>query len=248
MGWAERAWHPTTGCSPISEGCRNCVARGCMNGNRDLFAPGFKPTVWEKELYDPLFEQEGRLVLVSSLGDLFHRDIPEEFIRRVLKVMQEANQHDYFLLTKRPSRMKEILKRFEDWPLPYVSIGTSAENQKWLDIRASHLVDIPVGRDAVRYLSCEPMLGPISIARYNHKIGWVIYGAERASKPRPAKESWFEQLRVECRSYGIPTHGHRSENVGDLQYPHEDQQRLAHQAVSLTRVVAHRQRRRKRLR
>ncbi|MHC4507749.1 MAG: DUF5131 family protein, partial [Planctomycetota bacterium] len=199
----------------------------------------FKPRICRQWLADPLKEKEGRIILVASLGDLFHRDIPEEYIHEVLQVPHLASWHDYFLLTKRPRRMREVLARYQGWPIPNVSIGTSAENQKWLDVRAEQLVQIPVHHTAVRFLSCEPMLGPISIAQHVSKIGWVIFGEERAAHPRPADEKWFQHLKGECIEHDIPYHHHRSQNGEDVEYPFVDQRdRMVEHAVGLSSVIA----------
>jgi len=160
------------------------------------------------------------------MGDLFHDDIPRDFITRVLDVMRATPQHTYYLLTKRAKNMHECLSNYAHWPLPNVNFGVSSENQRRLDERIHYLVETPVHNKALRYLSCEPLLGPIKIGAAIHSLGWVICGAERGpnkTKLRLAKDEWFSSLTLECRRSGVPLYHHRSRDKERLQKPQQQE-------------------------
>lgn len=193
--WTDETWNPTTGCDRVSEGCDNCYAltmakrlkgMGSAKYQRDgdprTSGPGFGLTVHPDTLEAPLRWRKQRRVFVNSMSDLFHKDVPNEFIARVFAVMALASWHTFQVLTKRPGRMASLLSsdgfrstvwdhycyderayktgmRF-DWPLPNVWLGTSVEDQRWADIRIPNLLDTPA---AVRFLSCEPLLGPVDL-------------------------------------------------------------------------------------
>jgi protein gp37 len=193
--WTEQTWNPTTGCDKVSPGCDHCYAKTqarrlkLMNspryqndGNALTSGPGFGVTVHEDVLFAPLRWRKPRLVFVNSMSDLFHREVPAEFIARVFAVMAATPRHTYQVLTKRHARMNSLLtsKRFQtlvytahrdypwygdsppSWPLPNVWLGVSVENQKWADIRISELVNTPA---AVRFISAEPLLGEVRLHR-----------------------------------------------------------------------------------
>lgn len=220
--WAAETWNPTTGCSPVSEGCQNCYARRMANRLRGRFGypadDPFRPTFHHDRLNVPYTWKKSRLVFVCSMGDLFHNSIPLQVINTVFIRMVNADWHTYILLTKRPERMKEFMM-IGEWrsSMPYVWLGVTAENQKRADERIPILLQIPA---AVRFVSVEPMLGPINLREMAHhndwhidaldtsdpdfKLKWVICGAETGLGSRPMELSWARDLRNQCREAGIP--------------------------------------------
>lgn len=229
--WTEATWNPTTGCTEVSEGCDNCYAKTLAERFRGTpghyFEHGFDLMMREAKLTEPLRWRRPRKVFVDSMSDLFHKDIPDEYIARVFGVMALAGQHTYQVLTKRPGRMRSLLSssQFSDllgeciadladhplrkaagtyrvnYPLPNVWLGTSVENQKWADVRVPLLADTPA---AVRFLSCEPLLGSVSIPiECSPSIDWVIVGGESGQRSRPMHPDWARRLRDECTDVGI---------------------------------------------
>lgn len=175
--WADATWNPVTGCSKVSEGCRNCYAMKFAERWRGTpghyFEKGFDVTLRPDKLEQPLKWKRPRRIFVNSMSDLFHDDVPLAFISEVFFVMAEANWHTFQLLTKRPERMKKVLDWLGthmdgrvyngtviSWPLPNVWLGVSVENQKAADERIPLLIQMPA---AVRFLSCEPLLGPVDL-------------------------------------------------------------------------------------
>lgn len=220
MRWVERAWDVVVGCTKVSPGCRVCMAeQSVWRWNGRIYAPGFAPTEQRDQLELPKSEKTGRQILVAPLGDLFHRDISVVFVRQVLAVMRDTPQHTYYLLTKRPQRMQSVLSSLDFWPLPNVNIGTSTENQQYFDLRLPWLSQTTIHRKAYRYLSCEPLLGPITLGRYARFIKWLICGVERGRGAQPADEAWFRELKHQCRLHRIPVYHHRSESDRQLNKP-----------------------------
>jgi protein gp37 len=210
--WTDATWNPVVGCSIESAGCTNCYA---MRMAARLEAMGVakyagltrksggrakwtgKITCDEKALTVPERWAQPRKVFVNSMSDLFHPDVPAEFIRRVWDVMKGTPRHDYQLLTKRPQRMRELLStdRFE--VLPNVWLGTSVESQD-----AVHRVeDLRRTPAAVRFISFEPLIGRIDSVDLSD-IAWAIVGGESGPAARPIEEDWVLQLQETCRSCG----------------------------------------------
>lgn len=230
--WATDSWNPVTGCSKVSEGCRHCYAEALAL----RFGRGTKPwshphaaenvTLHPERLPLPLRWRAPRRVFVNSVSDLFHELVPDEFVGRVFGVMSDAQQHTFMVLTKRPRRMAELLNRWARegqrfgsggcrLPLRNVWLGTSVEDQRAADGRIPHLLATPA---AVRFLSCEPLLGPLDLtpslweragpewAGWNPcpDIGWVIAGGESGPKARPMHPGWARSLRDQCVEAGVP--------------------------------------------
>jgi protein gp37 len=194
------------------------------DGDPKTSGPGFGIAAHPHRLDLPLTWKKPRKVFVNSMSDLFHDGVPTDHIAQVFAVMSKAPQHTFQILTKRHGRMRSLLKAhlFKvlvdehrgaaagdfTWPLPNVWLGVSVENQKWADIRIPALLDTPA---AVRFLSCEPLLGPVSLFA-NSKIDtgtlvdWVIVGGESGRNARPMHPAWARHLRYECNTYGIPFH------------------------------------------
>ena len=200
--WTEVTWNPTTGCTRVSAGCDNCYAEALSRRllsriytrrmpvvntaakRRDPFAV----RIWPERLAQPASWRKPRLVFVNSMSDLFHRDIPPDFLRESFKVMLEVNRHTYQVLTKRPARaarfVRENVDLFgNDGLPPHIWIGTSTENQETA-YRIRHLQQVPA---VVRFLSCEPLIGPLSLCKVwtAGDIHWVIVGGESGAGRRP---------------------------------------------------------------
>lgn len=288
--WADKTWSPIIGCARVSPGCDNCYAISTarirsFNPNPKVSLP-FAGTVdrgengidWtgkvnllEERLTEPMRWKKPAKVFVNSMSDLFHKDVPDDFIARVFAIMALTSQHTYQILTKRHARMRSLVggpckcghqpgehlrskmawavsqanpNRIPGvpdnaeqlvygrgiWPLPNVHLGVSVEDQKWADIRIPALLETPA---AIRFLSCEPLLGPVDLDDYllvpcpcckgePHDDGcgpcdsagcdtgfvrgihWVIAGGESGPKARPAHTDWFRSLRDQCIEANVP--------------------------------------------
>lgn len=199
--WTEATWNPVTGCKKVSTGCKNCYAeRMAMRlkaMGKHRYRNGFEPTTHEEALYIPLRWKRPRVVFVNSMSDLFQKHVPIEFVRDVFEVMNQCPQHTFQVLTKRPNIAARIADQLT-WT-ENIWLGTSVENQK-ATRRIESLRKVPA---AVRFLSVEPLLGPIprlSIAG----IDWVIVGGESGPSARPMDEKWVVQIRDRCVERGVP--------------------------------------------
>lgn len=208
--WTEATWNPTTGCDKISEGCENCyaltlakrlkamgAAKYQNDGNPRTSGPGFGVTAHPDALLLPYSWPVPRLVFVNSMSDLFHARVPVAFIRQVLSVMADTPQHTYQVLTKRAHRLRRIAGQLA-FP-SNVWIGVSVENSEHLD-RVQDLLAVPA---AVRFLSCEPLLGPLTGLDLSG-IDWVIAGGESGPRHRPMDPAWVEEIRDACELAGVP--------------------------------------------
>lgn len=286
--WTDTVWNPVTGCSKVSEGCRNCYAFALHDMRHKAFLEGKKlPQQYAKpfseiqlfpeRLDQPLRWRKSRRIFVNSMSDLFHDQVPDEYLDQVFAVILACAtignpEHTFQILTKRPERMLkyftdrepfELIKAWSKagdgwitmndpdvyfseyiegltchdwdkdgrnsnaseympwgylkglWPLPNVWLGTSVENQKAADERIPLLLQVPA---AVRFLSCEPLLGPVDlefIAQFEHEdnegygvaaikgIDWVIVGGESGTNARPIHPDWARDLRDQCQEYGV---------------------------------------------
>jgi protein gp37 len=201
MSWSDESWNPTTGCSKISPGCAHCwaerMARRLQGMGQPRYACGFKVTTHEDLLEQPSHWIKPRLVYVSFMGDLFHDDVPEEFIARVFDVMAHAPRHRFHLLTKRAERLVALSPR-----LPCsanVWAGVSVEDAA----RAYRLDQLRQTGAAVKYVSLEPLLGPIDDLDLSG-IDWVILGGESGVGARPMHIDWVRSVRDQCQAAGVP--------------------------------------------
>lgn len=271
--WSDATWNPVTGCTKVSEGCRNCYAQTFAERFRGTpghyFENGFDITIRPEKLDQPLRWKRPRKIFVNSMSDLFHEDVPFDYIDQVFAVMALCPQHTFQVLTKRPDRMVEymrkpsspfatdklsdlspymehwgwvspedaaniappgsILPKWPDWPLPNVWLGVSVENQKAADERIPLLLETPA---AVRFLSCEPLLGPVDIGAFIDPTGyccggepefchclddhprdddgeyvtidWVIVGGESGPRARQMHPDWARNIRDQCQKAGVP--------------------------------------------
>lgn len=278
--WADMTWSPIIGCDRVSPGCDHCyairTARIRSANPHPKIRAAFAGTVhrrptddtldWtgqvnliEDRLTDPMAQAKPLKIFVNSLSDLFHKDVPTDYIAQVFAVMALTPRHTYQVLTKRPARMGAVLDnpafhlavlawtaRLQDdkhpmptwnpgnrtlkaWPLPNVWLGVSVEDQHWANIRIPALLQTPA---AVRFISAEPLLGPVDLTRVAYTAGggthldvvhgrhgipgvwtgpamrldWVIAGGESGPKARPPHPRWFQDLRDQCASAGVPYH------------------------------------------
>ncbi len=206
--WTEATWNPTTGCDRISRGCDNCyalslakrlkamgVARYQLDGDTRTSGPGFG-VQWHPDSLDvPSRWRQGRLIFVNSMSDLFHARVPRSFIEQVFNVMAETPRHTYQVLTKRPRRAARLAEELP-WP-SNVWLGVSVEDTStaW---RIDELRKVPA---AVRFVSAEPLLGPLPHTDL-HRIDWLIAGGESGSGYRELRKEWVTDLRDQCTAAG----------------------------------------------
>lgn len=234
--WTDATWNPVTGCSKVSPGCAHCYAETISLRFGRSVGPWTPANAAENvvlhpnRLEQPLRWRRPRMIFVNSMSDLFHEQVPNEYIAQVFDVMAQAPQHVFQVLTKRPERMRDLLvdwQRHEDaWaellPLPNVWLGTSIENRRFVG-RAVALRQTPA---AVRFISAEPLLGPL-VARFVPEgelgewvwpdgkldmdagagldlveIDWLIVGGESGARHRPIREEWVRDLRNAAVDYG----------------------------------------------
>jgi len=198
--WTEATWNPTTGCTKVSPGCKNCYAdrlakRLHAMGNAK-YRHGFALTLHEDTLDLPKRIKSPRTIFVNSMSDLFHEDVPLVFIQSVFAMMRQTPQHTYQILTKRAIRLEELASTL-DWPTN-VWMGVSVENAEYI-WRINHLRRIPA---AVRFLSIEPLLGPIPNLDLKG-IHWVIVGGESGPRARPIEEEWVRTIRERCLTLNV---------------------------------------------
>src|SRR6266508_3309924 len=201
--WTDATWNPVTGCSKVSPGCDHCYAERFSERFRGVaghpYERGFDLTLWPQRLQQPRHWQRPRRVFVNSMSDLFHEDVPEAFIKQVFEVMADCPQHVFQVLTKRPGRMASVVRKLQPEPLPNVWLGTSIELARFA-WRADKLRQAPA---AVRFLSLEPLLGPLPGLDLN-LIDWVIVGGESGQGARPMAEVWVLDILAQCRAAGVP--------------------------------------------
>ncbi len=199
--WTEMTWNPVTGCTKVSEGCRHCYAermalRLRAMGNK-RYRQGFRVTLQDDLIDLPRHIHRSRLIFVNSMSDLFHESVPEGFIRRVFDTMQACPQHTFQVLTKRSHRLREMARQLP-WP-DNVWIGVSVEDERVLG-RINDLRQVPA---SIRFLSCEPLLGPLDSLELDG-ISWVIVGGESGPGARPMKRTWIESILKKCRLANVP--------------------------------------------
>jgi protein gp37 len=198
--WTEMTWNPVTGCRKVSQGCKHCYAERMAYRLRamgaDRYRSGFEPTLHYDLVELPKFWKKPRVVFVNSMSDLFQEDVPEEFIRKVFATMQDCPQHTFQVLTKRSERLRVLAARLP-WP-PNIWMGVSIEDSRVVD-RIGDLAAVPA---KVRFLSCEPLIGPLGELPLAG-IHWVIVGGESGPGARPMDEEWVESIHSQCRLNGV---------------------------------------------
>ncbi|WP_334078139.1 phage Gp37/Gp68 family protein [Paenibacillus sanfengchensis] len=198
--WTEATWNPVTGCTKISEGCRHCYAATMAKRLHAMGNPRyeneFKLTLHPDLIELPLSWKKPRRIFVNSMSDLFHKDVPLDFIQRVFDVMEKAPWHTFQILTKRSDRLLELAPHLP-WP-PNVWQGVSVENQKVI-YRIDHLRAIPA---TIKFLSVEPLISPL-IDLNLVDIHWVIVGGESGHGARPMEEEWVLSIKDQCQQQNV---------------------------------------------
>ncbi len=199
--WTEATWNPVTGCTKISAGCKHCYAERMSKRLKAMglpqYANGFRLTLQPKALDLPKKWKKGRVIFVNSMSDLFHKNVPLEYIQRVFDVMNQCPQHQFQVLTKRPERLSKLADKLI-WT-PNIWMGTSVEDARVID-RISHLKEVPA---TIRFLSLEPLLGPLPRLPLKN-IHWVIVGGESGPGARPMKKAWVENIQNQCQKTNTP--------------------------------------------
>lgn len=198
--WTESTWNPVTGCTKISQGCKHCYAERMAERLQAMGQPnyrnGFELTLQPRMLELPLKWKRPQRIFVNSMSDLFHEEVPLDYILRVFDVMRRAHWHRFQVLTKRADRLAE-LDPLLAWPRN-VWMGVSVES---LD-HADRIDDLRRTRAAVKFLSLEPLLGPLPGLNLQG-IDWAIVGGESGPGARPVEESWILDIRDQCREAGV---------------------------------------------
>lgn len=225
INWTEATWNPLVGCSRVSEGCRHCYAER-EAANRLRTSPKYQGLavigangeprwtgevrLWEKALDQPKRWRKPRMIFVNSMSDLFHENVPDEWINRIFQVMRDCPQHTFQILTKRAERMYIYMSArfgpYGDKPLPNVWLGVSAENQATARDRIPHLLSCYA---AVRWVSLEPLLGPVDLREFDNvetqeesdrcDLNWVVVGGESGPHYRPMQSEWVHRILIHCK-------------------------------------------------
>ena len=217
IAWTDETWNPVTGCSHVSEGCRNCYAEvlslrfGWSKKPWTAQNAAENVVLHPERIDQPLHWRKPRRIFVNSMSDLFHEQIPDEFLHQVFARMSAARQHIFQVLTKRPERMQRFCAYGK--PLPNVWLGVSCEDQATYAQRIPLLLETPA---AVRFVSCEPLLGPIDLTwvgnefdhlsktKYPAALDWVIVGGESGPGFRPMNLDWARALVAQCHAASVP--------------------------------------------
>jgi len=198
--WTESTWNPVTGCSKISPGCAHCYAERMSMRLKAMGQPnyrnGFKVTIHPQTLRLPMHWKKPQVIFVNSMSDLFHEEVPDDFIHQVFDVMKHAHWHIFQVLTKRSERLAELAPSLQ-WS-QNVWMGVSVENQDYA-YRVSHLLQTDA---ATKFVSFEPLIGPIGNIELSG-IGWVIVGGESGPGSRPMDKQWVIDIRNKCLDEGI---------------------------------------------
>jgi protein gp37 len=199
--WTDATWNPVTGCVQVSPGCDHCYALAFSERFRGVaghpYEQGFDLKLWSERLELPLRWKQPRRIFVNSMSDLFQKDVPDSFIHRVFEVMARADWHVFQVLTKRPHRMARMAG---DLPWPnHVWAGTSVELDRYTWRSNLHLRKVPA---AVRFVSAEPLLGPLPSLQVDH-LHWLITGGESGHLSRPCDPEWVRNLRDRCVAAGV---------------------------------------------
>jgi protein gp37 len=199
--WTEQTWNPTTGCTKVSSGCQNCYAETMARRLKAIgvkgYENGFKLTLQPDRLLEPLFRKKPTVYFVNSMSDLFHEEIPDNYIGEIFNVMKKARRHTFQVLTKRATRMADFLETIE---IPEnVWIGVTVEDKKFGKPRIAELSRV---RASVRFLSMEPLLKDLGFLNMKD-IHWVIIGGESGPKARPMNPQWVENIKRQCDEQNV---------------------------------------------
>ncbi len=203
--WTDATWNPVTGCTKITRGCDHCYAERIAERWRGIpghpYEQGFDLRLWPSRLDQPARWRKPRMIFVNSMSDLFHKNIDTSFIDRVFDTMETVDRHIYQVLTKRSSLMRAYLQdRYSDSSAPdHIWCGVSVEDSSAIS-RVEQLRMTPA---AIRFLSIEPLLGPVADIDLNG-ISWVIVGGESGPQARPMRGEWVRDIRDLCAQTGVP--------------------------------------------
>ena len=199
--WTDATWNPSTGCSKVSPGCKNCYAERLSSRLQKMGNPkykrGFRFTLHRDALDVPLKWKKPRKIFVNSMSDLFHESMPEDFLKKCFGVMEKADWHVYQILTKRPHRMLSFVKDSGGVP-DHIWLGTSVELAMYKS-RIEILKQVPA---RIKFVSFEPLLGPIGEVDLTG-ISWAIVGGESGANHRPIKAEWVREIRKQCKQEGV---------------------------------------------
>jgi protein gp37 len=199
--WTDSTWNPVSGCTKISPGCKHCYAERLAKRLQAMgvenYRNGFGLTLQPQMLNLPLHWNKPRTIFVNSMSDLFHKDIPLEYIKRVFDIMGRAHWHRFQILTKRAERLAELGDQL-DWP-SNIWIGVSIESEDY----TSRIALLRQVSAKIRFLSLEPLLGPLPKLDLS-SIHWVIVGGESGPKARPVKRQWVIDIRDQCVKQNVP--------------------------------------------
>ena len=199
--WTESTWNPVTGCTKISPGCKNCyaerMAKRLQAMGQPNYANGFEVTLHEKMLDAPLHWRKPQVIFVNSMSDLFHKDVPLEFVERLFSVMNRAEQHIFQVLTKRSDRLYLADSKL-NWS-DNIWMGVTVENRDYVD----RIDDLRRTHARTKFLSIEPLLGPIPNLDLTG-IDWVIVGGESGPHARSMKPEWVKEIRDQCLDASVP--------------------------------------------
>jgi protein gp37 len=208
--WTDATWNPVTGCTKVSPGCKHCYALTFAERFRGVsghpYEFGFDLRLWPNRLRLPLEWRQPKRIFVNSMSDLFHERVPDSFIDFVFDTMVRASWHRFQVLTKRPERMAAYLStratRGAPPVPPHIWLGASVEMQLYMR-RARQIASLP---SAVRFLSCEPLLGPLDLRGVlgSYGVNWVIVGGESGHGARPMDPAWALDIRDQCHEAGVP--------------------------------------------
>jgi protein gp37 len=195
--WTDASWNPSTGCSKVSSGCRNCYAERLSarleRMRNPKYTQGFNFAIHKDALDVPLKWNKPRKIFVNSMSDLFHELMPDDFLIKCFDIMTKADWHIYQILTKRPQRMLSFTKDYGKVP-DHVWLGTSVE----LDIHKDRIDILRKVRSKIRFVSFEPLLGPIGVVNLSG-ISWVIVGGESGYNHRRVEPEWIREIKKQCK-------------------------------------------------
>jgi len=217
--WAQASLNFATGCNKVSPGCKNCYALDrtiprLQAMGQEKYRNGTKFTVHPEVMYEPLKWKKPRRIFVNSVSDTFHEEMPAQTLFGFFQeVVSKCPQHQFLLLTKRAQRMNDFFTAWPNYLLSNVWIGVTAENQKMADERLLLLKDIPA---KIRFVSVEPMLGPVDLSAYAEWLDWVIIGCESGPKRRHVSTEFIESLIVQCKAMGVPVFLKQMEVLGKV--------------------------------
>ena len=199
--WTESTWNPVTGCTKISSGCKNCYAERMAKRLQAMgtpnYANGFEVAIHPHVLDYPLHWRKSNMIFVNSMSDLFHKDVPLDFIKDIFQIMEKANWHTFQVLTKRAERLFKVAHKL-NWA-PNIWMGVTVESSDYTE-RIKLLSETPA---KVKFISFEPLLS--SINKLNLKgIDWAIIGGESGPGARPMEEDWVLDIKRQCRKHKVP--------------------------------------------